>query len=168
MKKIVVALTLLMFLFCKSDAQILIAKAYTHPFSDPTKQDVFNISLVGKSLLKGTVTFKIVDFMGRQIFIEKYPSEDFLTGETDLRSPKQLANKLKAQIDHFFDAKNFALPAISLADRYDSDYSDKKTWEDIKAERTATGFTYSHGYEGTYSIAWSKKQKKVVVYFSID
>ena len=152
----------------QSAAATLITKTYKHPFSNPNKPDVFILSLTGRSILTGTVTFQIIDFNGKQLFKEKYPAKDFLVGETDIFSPKQLAGRIKDQISHFFDATNYATPAISSKDKYDADYSDKKVWNNIKADRSAVGFTYAHGYEGTYRIAWSKKWGKVVVYLSMD
>lgn len=59
-------------------------------------------------------------------------------------------------------------PAIKIAEPFSSDTSDKEIWYDIKSDKSAIGFVYYHGYEGVYCIAYSKKKKKVVNYFTSD
>jgi hypothetical protein len=66
----------------------------------------------------------------------------------------------------FFGEKNFLAPAIKENENFDSDYSDKNIWFDIREDRTATGFSYSIGEEDSRKIAFSKKLKKVVLYFN--
>jgi hypothetical protein len=77
-------------------------------------------------------------------------------------SEKYIRNRIK----EFFEEKNFKYPAIKQDEVLDEDYSDKEIWNDIQSDRTAIGFFYLIGEEDGRTIAYSKKTKKVVMYFN--
>jgi hypothetical protein len=151
-----------------SNAQTLIAKTIKHAFSNSNQPDIFTLSLTGKSILKGTVTFKIFTSTNKEIYKEVFPSTDLLGDMQDVLTNNQKIDTIKNRVKHFFDNENFYKPAIEANAQYDEDETDKETWVDIKGDRTAVGFLYSHGYESSFGIAYSKKKKKVVQYFYSD
>lgn len=153
----------------KSDT-INIANIKTHAFSDPIKKDTFKLRLYGKSLTDADVDFEIISFDKRTIFSEHFKSID-LIGDTPNDTSVSLKIKeetIKKRFADFFIDKAFHAPAIDKADQPDEDYSIMPEFNEIQINSSAIGFSYSYGYEGIYSIAYSKKQKKAVLYFSYN
>jgi hypothetical protein len=167
MKRTATILILLLSAFI-SNAQSTIATTKKHAFSSPTQLDIFTLSFNGKSILKSTITFKIITSTNKEIYKEVFPSTDLLGDMEDMLTDNQKIDTIKNRIKHFFDDENFYKPAIEANAQYDEDETDKQTWVDIKRDKTAIGFFYSHGYESSYGIAWSKRKKKVVQYFYSD
>ena len=68
-------------------------------------------------------------------------------------------------MSEFFSEEHFFSPAIAAADEFDSDYSEKEVWYNIKSDLTTVGFYYVFGEEAGCRIAYSKKLKRIVKYF---
>jgi hypothetical protein len=151
-----------------SSSKVLINKIFMHPFSDPIRSDKFTLSITGKSILKGKVTFRIINFSGKQIFKEVYNPEDLLGDMADDLTTKQKIDTIRNRMNHFFDEWNFVKPAIDPTEKYEEDEADLKIWKDIKSDTNAIGFIYSMYYESTFGIAWSRKNHKVVQFFYSD
>lgn len=134
-----------------------------HVFSDPNAADSFVIVLSGSdSLLDAHVKFEIIDHSGQSIHIDTF-SASYLLGY-DIENKEAY---IKQRIREFFDKDNFLHPAIPPKDTMDADYTESKAnWEEIKANPGAVGFYYLTGEENGQRIAYSRKLKKVVVYFS--
>ena len=64
----------------------------------------------------------------------------------------------------FFQKKNFTKPAIPADDKFVNNYMDINSFNEFKGEKKVTGFYYLVGKEDGRSIAFSKKQSKVVLY----
>lgn len=79
---------------------------------------------------------------------------------------KQVEEYIKDRIDKFFNDDNFRQPAIASNDTFDEDYTKKEIWDDIISDQTSVGFHYLIGEEDGRNIAFSKKQKKVVLYYN--
>lgn len=144
----------------------LLKKSISRNFSDPVKEDLFVISIEGKTVLEGEFKFRIVSHDSVLLLSQKYPS-DYLIGyglDPDASVADQ-ANFIQKRIDEFFEAANFSLPAIARYEEYDMDYSDQEIWNDISSDSTSVGFYYLIGEESGCRIAYSKKMKKVVTYF---
>ena len=151
----------------------LLSYSIDHFFSDTAKKDKFNISLFGKSIIDGVVVFEIADYAHNQLFKETFPASDLLGDMVNDLNTKQQKDTIQIRMAEFLDTSNFYSPAIDskeiINDDFDSpDKSAIADWNDIKADHTAVSFTYSHGYESTYGIAFSKKRKKVVDIFYSD
>lgn len=111
--------------------------------------------------------FQIVDENGIEILTEKYPANYLIGYGLDPGATiEEQENYIKKRVDEFFKGENFISPAIELESKFDEDESDYQIWNDIKSDSTAVGFLYLIGEESIKSIAYSKKMKKVVVYFS--
>lgn len=141
-----------------------------HAFSSNTTQDTFSLVLLGTDISTATVTFEITNSMGETLYKETFPSEalvDYGILETNEKPTNQdRANYIVKRIDTFFDPKDFSEPAIKPNAEYEPQYSNKKIWDDIKSDPTAVGLDYLLYEENGHSIAYSKKLKKVVEYFS--
>lgn len=151
-----------------NDTTHLFAVSYKHQFSNINTLDSFILTLSGKSILEGVLTFKIYDSSGKQIHREVFYAFDLLFDEGDVIPQNKHADTIIARMKVFFTKESFLKPAIKLIPQYNEDQSDKENWDDINSDKTAIGFTYNYGYEGTYGIAYSKKKQKTVVYFSSD
>ena len=147
---------------------ILVENRLNHPFSHPIKSDEFHIYIIGSnSILEGTVIFTIKDYNGTVIYTEKFPANELLGYHTDYHNKKdEKEDFIEKRITEFFDQENFYNPAIKENDNFDSDYSNLEIWEDIRSDSTAIGFDYLIGEEDGRRIAYSKKLKKVVMYFN--
>jgi hypothetical protein len=150
------------------NANVSLVNTVKHAFSNPARPDVFKLTLTGTSVLKGKVTFQIISFDNKEIHKETFPATDLYGDLEEVLKPKQQTDTITSRFKHFFDKNSFHTPAISPQERYEYDVADKITWTGIKTDKAAIGFIYSHGYESSYGIAWSKKQKKVVQYFYSD
>lgn len=148
---------------------ILLSYTNTHVFSHPGQQDLFKIFLTGRSITKGRVHFQILDKNDSLIHNETFAAQELLGDLGDfITTTKQGEDTIANRMKHFFSEDNFILPAIQPGDKFYYDNSDMITWKDINTDKTAVGFIYSHGYEGTYWIAYSKKNRKTVCYRSSD
>jgi len=135
-----------------------------HIFSDPVEKDTFKLILIGKLLLKGELSFKIINFKGRLIYSNKFSVIEFLGDMDDSSSTKQQkVDTFKMRFNHFFDEENFSSPALDPNQPLDSDYVAINIQKDIRSDPKAVGFAYAYGYEGSYVIAWSKRNKRVVI-----
>lgn len=141
-----------------------------HAFSSNTTEDTFSLVLLGTDISAATITFEITNSMGETLYKEDFPSEaliDYGILEISEKPTNQdRANYIVKRMDTFFDAKDFSQPAIKPNADYEPQYSKKKIWDDIKADPTAVGLDYLLYEENGHSIAYSKKLKKVVEYFS--
>jgi len=146
----------------------LIENRVMHSFSQMDKKDEFYICIKGKSILDGKMIFKIIKSDGTEILNEEFPS-CFLLGygfAGDKNSVKDKEDYIKSRITDFFNEKNFLHPAIQPGESFDEDYSDKEIWDEIKSDQTSIGFSYLIGEEDLRMISFSKKKRKVVMYFS--
>jgi len=147
---------------------VLIEQRAVHAFSKVDKKDEFYICIRGKSIAEGNVIFTIISNDKITILREEFPSYLLMNYgfEGDLESVKDREKYMINRIKKFFEEKNFKYPAIKQDEVFDEDYSDKEIWNDIQSDRTAIGFNYLIGEEDGRTIAYSKKTKKVVMYFN--
>jgi hypothetical protein len=112
--------------------------------------------------------FKITKSDGTELLNEEFPSYLLIDYgfEGDVNSVKDREDYLKRRIKDFFNDRNFLYPAVKQDENYDEDYSDKDIWDEIKSDHTIVGFSYLIGEEDSRKIAFSKKKKKVVMYFN--
>lgn len=148
----------------------LIENKVFHTFSDPSKKDEFRILITGKSLLKGRVLFTITSSEGKNLLREEFDANYLLgydfTGNID--SQKETDAFIKKRIREFFSQDRFSVPAIEedIVFEDQSYYIDKKTWEEVKANKQAVGFYYLLGKEDGRHIAFSKKKGKAVMFYN--
>lgn len=147
---------------------ILIEQRAIHNFSNADKKDEFYVCIKGKSIVEGKVIFTIINHDKITILREEFPSYLLMNYgfEGDLKSEKDREKYMRYRINEFFEEKNFKYPAIKQDEIFDEDYSDKEIWNDIQSDGTAIGFFYLIGEEDGRTIAYSKKTKKVVMYFN--
>lgn len=151
------------------DIAFILSIDTVHFFSNTAAPDSFNITLRGPSVLGGWIKFSITGSKGQLIHEEFFPANDMLWDDDEAIIGYQAkSDTIIARIERFFYAGSFIQPATRIAENFDPDNSDKNTWEEIKATPGAVGFIYSHGYEGTYAIAYSRSRKKAVTYYSSD
>jgi hypothetical protein len=136
-----------------------------HNFSSRIEKDTFILKLTGQNIIDGMITFEIVQSSSKIIYKSEFKAVELIG--YDYSEEKRFSKKeyILKRMNEFFNETNFTYPAISKNEKYDSDYSDKKNWEEIKADSSAIGFTFLLGEENSKSIAYSKKIKKVIEYF---
>ena len=147
--------------------------SYEHLFSDTIKSDKFLITLYGKSMLKGTILFKIINSRHIVLFRDAFPATDLLGDMEDVLNRQQQIDTIKSRMVSFFDTRRFGSPAIASNETIDTDLDsatevEREDWNTIKADKSSVAFFYSHGYEGTYGIAFQKKKQRVVSIFYSD
>ncbi len=151
----------------KYESKTLCKNVVIHKFSSIDQVDTFKIYILGDSLLKSTVYFEIINSFGEKIYSQKF--ESYLLLNYDISSETTYVAKemfIKDRIANFFSEDKFTFPAIGDKETFDSNYSSKLIWDDIRSDNKAIGFHYLIGEEDGRSIAYSKKQKKVVLYFN--
>lgn len=145
---------------------IICRNTITHPFSNTEYPDTFKIWIQDDSLLKSNVHFEIINYAGVKIYSTEFQSLlllNYKIGPEANDSEKE--QFIKKRLRNFFSEDNFMSPAIKAGESFDQDYSDKVIWEEIRHNKNSVGFTYLIGEEDRRSIAYSKKQKKAVIYF---
>mgnify|MGYP006253084003 CR=1 FL=1 len=143
---------------------------HTRLFSNSTNKDTFKLKVKGDDILKSRIFFTITTSKGDVIHTESFDGYSLI----DYRLTEEKANPndddrrayIQQRMQHFFDDENFLVPAIKAEEEFESQYSNKAFWEDIKNDNNAVGFYYLIGEEDGRSIAYSKKMKKVVMYFN--
>jgi hypothetical protein len=144
----------------------LIESTKTHNFSDECYADTFKISLTGSSILNSTATLEIISCSGDLLFEESFPSSNLIGYRADYADDDSIKVRIiKARVESFFDQGSFLIPAINEGDIFDSDYSQKDIWGDIKTTKSSVGFYYESGEGKQTKISFSKRLKKVVKYF---
>lgn len=148
--------------------QLLVISKH-HEFSTPGQKDLFQLEVKGSDLLHAEVFFTITSSGNRSIYNISFHSIDLINPDlpAGIDAPKkdQIAF-IENRIRTFFDETNFRIPAIAANQEFDEEYSDKQIWDEIKNDKTAIGFYYLLGEEDGRQIAYSKRQKKVVLYFN--
>jgi hypothetical protein len=147
---------------------ILIENRMYHVFSNPEKKDTFYICVKGKSLTEGKVVFTIISYNGVEILKEEFSSYTLLDYgfNDDYSTKKNKEEYIKKRIKEFFLESNFYAPAINTGERFNEYYSVREIWEEIKSDKTAVGFNYLIGEEDGRKIAYSKKKKRIVMYYN--
>lgn len=154
--------------YTEKEDSVLIENKIMHSFSQIDRKDEFYICIKGKSITDGTVIFRITNTDGKEIYHEEFHSNLLINYDFDgnFNSKKDTEKFIKARIKDFFNEKYYEFPAIELDSDFSGNYSEKEIWDDIKSDRTAIGFIYLIGEEDNRGIAFSKKNGKVVMYFS--
>lgn len=181
--KITIALIFLLSIFfirCLSDqsgASLLaldtkMLKKVTHQqvFSNNNAEDTFSLTLIGNKISAAQITFTITNNKGVILYKENFPSEALLDygllEVSEKPTEKDKENYLLKRMDTFFEPKDFSTPAIKPNADYEPQYSNKTIWDALQQDSTSVGFDYLLYEESGRSIAYSKKLKKVVEYFS--
>ncbi|NDK57309.1 hypothetical protein [Pontibacter fetidus] len=150
-----------------SNVKVIKQNIKQHPFSDPASNDIFTVTLAGDSVLTADVTFEIKNSEGQLLHFETFKADFLLNyGVPENATKAQMEAFILNRIDTFFADDNFKSPAITADMTYDTNFGDKAIWDDIKGDKTAIGFYYLLGKEDGRWIAYSKSQKKVVLYFN--
>ncbi len=152
----------------KHQSNVLLAYSTEHYFSNSKTKDLFKLTLTGDSILSGRIVFEIFTKNKNKIFVDSFSGYDMVD---DMKDPKftlkQKEDTIKKAISLFFNDVNFMRPAATDADTvFMEEFGEGESYEDIKADTSAVGFSYAFGVENLYYIAYSKKEKKVVTYLS--
>jgi hypothetical protein len=151
----------------KQSEKILVENSLEHIFSDTIQKDKFEIVLIGNSIIDGTVIFTIKNSNNAKILKEEFASTFLLGYAIDYNASINEKEKfIKNRIKNFFNEENFDTPAINKGDEFNENFSDLEIWNDIKNDSTSVGYYYLIGEEDGRKISFSKKNKKVVMYFN--
>lgn len=149
------------------NTDVLIENSTEVNFSSNNTKDRFVLSLKGQSIIDGKVLFKIYSTFGDELWKEEFDAIDLIGYGLDLNAAvTEKERYISKRIANFFNRKNFLTPAIKSGESYDPDYSDKEIWDDISSDFTAIGFYYLIGEESGCRIAYSKKLKRIVIYYT--
>ncbi|HEY4326851.1 MAG TPA: hypothetical protein VGN20_22890 [Mucilaginibacter sp.] len=143
-----------------------------HAFSDPVKKDTFSLVLYRDKRLDLRFILNILSYDHQVVYRDTFDIGDRFLDTTEFTKAKEM-DSTRVFAAHFLDSTNFSQPAISQSGNFqdsfpDADNSEKKEWEEIKADHSSIGFTYEIGNESAMTIAFSKKRKKVMVVFYSD
>ena len=165
----------------KSDTQVLNSKNDTladsvllknekkFVFSNPRKKDLFQIHIKGNNILSGVAYFKILDHKGKLIYKDSFKAFDLVNrDELEMQNPNEdeRITYIKKRVDDFFDSDKFIFPAIKTSEEFEpKNKIAQKTWLDIKNQKNSVGFQYEIGLHDIKKITYSKKLRKILVYF---
>lgn len=150
----------------KSDT-ILYTKQVLHHFSSTVESDTFKIIVTGQSIKNGQFKFQIISKDKGILFDENFETRMLLDFSLKPNpTDKDIEDHIKNRIDKFFNEDRFRQPAVSENDTFDEDYGEKEIWEDIASDRTAIGFYYLIAEEDGRHIAYSKRKKTTVQYYT--
>jgi hypothetical protein len=140
-------------------------------FSDTVAKDKFIISLYGTNAQNGTFVLKIFNPANKLIYENICEVSDFILNYEQLK-PKQQTDTVASIMKHFFDDDNFHQPALRENEKMDDDLANhseavRADWNEIKTDNKAISFRYRSDYKTVSSIAFSKKQQRVITVFFI-
>ncbi|GAA4337325.1 hypothetical protein [Flaviaesturariibacter amylovorans] len=139
----------------------------TDYFSDTRRPDRFRLELQGGPLLDSKVRFTIQDPDGQLIHEETFRATDLLSyAALDDTSAAGKEAFIRQRLDSFFAPSQFLRPAVKPGEQLQGDEERQPDWDEIRSDPSATGFSYLLGEEDGRRIAWSKKRKKVVLYYN--
>lgn len=150
----------------------LLTRKRWHTFSSPDTRDLFSIKLEGSTLIASTAVFTITSARGIVLHRETFSAVSLIGYQLDANEinsrPEQADSIIRQRVQTFFADAQFHQPAIASTDTFDSDLSliNESTWLKLRADQTAIGFSYLVGEEDNRSIAYDKKRRRIVVYFS--
>ena len=144
---------------------VLYKKSFTHKFSSTVTVDSFNIYLIGKTIPWGLLKLEIKNANGEIIYSETSKTSNIWDVEMYTAKKEVKEKYVLSFIDKSFNKENFFSPVIKPSDTFNEYYSDKKIWDELKADKTVIGFSYSMGYENGRQVAFVKSLKKAVRYF---
>ena len=137
-----------------------------HEFSSAPALDLFRLTLVGKNIFDGVVTFEIFTEKGKKIYNRAFTVYEMMErGPGDSRTEYD-STMIVIIMNQFFDEIMFSKPAFTDSADINDNFSDIATWNLIKQDADAISFSYLLGAEDGSRIAYSIKKKKVVVYFT--
>jgi hypothetical protein len=144
----------------------LYTNTQTRTFSNPEKQDTFQVYLRGESILTAQVTLEIISPEGRQLYQDSFPATDLIGFANDYNKTPQLQEEyIRKRVDEFFQSENFDRPAIAADDEFEEGYVPKDVWESIKTDKASVGFSYLRGEKNIRFVAYSRAVGKVVQYY---
>lgn len=150
-----------------NNATVLLKNFTLHNFSSLDTKDSLILTVKGNSIEEAMMNFKIITNKGEVILDESYEAKYLLDYGFDERLGEYAKEDyIKKRVDEFFLQERFHRPAITQTEIFDEDYSEKNIWDDIRSDSTSVGFYYLIGEENGRNIAYSKRLKKVVLYFS--
>ncbi|SHK57434.1 hypothetical protein [Hymenobacter psychrotolerans] len=138
-----------------------------HVFSAPASPDEFQLTLRGKDVLTGEITFTITDASGQVIFREMLSAADLEASmvyemKMPTATPAEREAYIRRRMDEFFAERNFRKPALTAKEAYQASGADQATWDDLQKRPDAVGFVYTVGKEDRRRIAYSPRTKQVV------
>ena len=151
---------------------LLYAERRIH-FSSGSSDDLFLLTGKGRDTLHATMVFVIVSTNGDTLFAESFRSRD-LIGYGVLQVDNTEVTKAKERyyigqrVAHFFDDREFELPAVKQHEKADPDRTDMRLWNELRSDTSAVCFHFLRGEENNRIIAYSKSRKRVEVLKSYD
>ncbi|MBT9391726.1 hypothetical protein KLP40_01010 [Hymenobacter sp. NST-14] len=138
-----------------------------HVFSAPASPDEFELTLRGRDVLTGQLTFTITDASGQVIFREMLTPADLEASlayemQTPTVTPAEREAYIRRRMDEFFADKNFRQPALTPKDAYQEGGADRPTWTELQQRPDAVGFVYLVGKEDRRRIAYAPGTRQVV------
>lgn len=138
-----------------------------HVFSAPASPDEFKLTLRGKDVLSGQITFTITDAAGQVIFREVLSPADLEASmvyemKTPTTTPAEREAYVRRRMDEFLADKNFRQPALTAKETYQEGGADRTVWTELQKRPDAVGFVYLVGKEDRRRIAYSPGTKQVV------
>jgi hypothetical protein len=138
-----------------------------HVFSAPASPDEFKLTLRGKDVLTGQITFTITDAAGQVIFREMLTPADLEASmvyemKKTTVTPAEREAYVRRRMDEFFADKNFRRPALTAKDAYQEGGADRATWMELQKRPDAVGFVYLVGKEDRRRIAYAPGSRQVV------
>ncbi len=117
--------------------------------------------------------FAIIGSRGDTLFAESFLSRD-LIGYGVLDNDNSNVTRAKERsyigqrVTHFFDDKEFYLPAVKKHETADPDLTNMRLWNELRNDTSAVSFHFLLGEENNRAIAYSKVRKRVEILHSYD
>lgn len=146
-------------------SSVLLQQTEKRLFSDSSQHDFFSLTVTGDSLLNASAEFEITSASGKKLYAEVFRVADMLQYADHMVNATQQEAYLRDRIKNFFKAELFQAPATAALS-WDADYTPQADWQDIQSDTNVIGYEFVIHEEWARRIAYSKKRKKVVVYFS--
>lgn len=139
----------------------------THRFSDLNKLDTFKVQLIGKLSNDMQLVFTIKSHDGEEIYRHELKAKDVLKNylaTAEMKGEKEKVDFLEEELAFFFEERHFLEPAVTENEQPDKNVPDVSFYKELK-NTGLNGFDYRLSKDNKIYIAWSRKEKRVKVYY---
>ncbi len=148
----------------QSSPNVLYSLQKRHSFSSSKHDDYFTITVKGKNFSSSDIYFTVVSQKGELLFADRFPMDQFKQFGSTERGGDDSAGVMN-RLSHYFDEENFSMPAIRDTLEMENNSIPRDVWMEVLREKGTIGFHYVISTENGREITYSRKQRKVILYY---
>lgn len=135
-----------------------------HSFTSLKHNDIFTVSVQGKDFRTSTISFTVTSPNGELLFTDQFTMDQFKQFGSTERGGDDSAGVMN-RLSHFLDEENFSTPAVKDTLEMENNTVPRSVWLEVWQQKGTVGFHYVISTENGKEIAYSRKYRKVILYY---